>query len=129
MQEGPQFVHGEAKQAAPKALSHLVELRKKRAAMAKAKRKGHTVKGLDQFASKQARGRGGDATRSSKLEPYAYLKLNPKLTKEKTRAKSLSSIERVVTKAKQGIAKGQKAKRLFEKRSKKGKAKGRKKGK
>jgi len=53
--DGPQFVHGKEDAAPKRALSRLVELRKQRAAKASAKRKGHNVKGLDKFESKQAK--------------------------------------------------------------------------
>merc|ERR1719181_488175 len=98
MQEGPQFVHGKEEGAKPaRSLSKLAALRQQRQA-----RKGHKVTGMDSYKSKKGK---GDATKNSKLQPYAYMRLDPKLGKEKTRGKAVASIERVVQKAKKGIAK------------------------
>lgn len=94
-----------------KALSQLAELRKKRKlalAEKRAERKGHIVKGLDNFKPGKKKA-SGDAQRKSGLEPFAYVALNPKITKERLKTKAVKSFQRVVKGAKAGVLKGQKA--------------------
>lgn len=73
-------------------------------------RKGdHIVKGLDQFRPGKKKAQG-DAVRKNKLLPFAYVKLNPKITKEKHKGKAMQSLARVVQKgSKKGVVRGGKA--------------------
>merc|ERR1712098_1023022 len=89
----------------------------------RAAKAGHKVIGLTGYENK-SKG-GGDAARNSKVEPYAYMRLNPKMMKEKKKSKALSSISKVVQKAKAGALKGAKAK-AFQARRMKSKAKSQK---
>lgn len=102
-----------------KALSKLASLRKSRleARMkAKTERRGaHQIKGLENFKPGK-KGAQGDASRpDAALEPYAYVRLNPKVTKEKHKAKATASFNKVVQGAKKGIVKGLKAKKMDKK--------------
>jgi len=96
-----------------KPLSKLAAIRERRiVAKAKARlerRSGHIVKGLDGFKPGKKKA-AGDARRKSALEPFAYVRLNPKVTKEKFRGKATESFARVVQGAKKGVLKGHKAK-------------------
>jgi ribosomal RNA-processing protein 12 len=95
-----------------KAVSKLTQLRNVRAQKkaAQTKKRGHTVRGFDDFAP--GRGAGGDAMRKgAKVEPFAYLKLNPRLAKEKKKTKAMGTINKVVRKAKVGTEKGMKARK------------------
>merc|ERR1712228_657645 len=69
----------------------------------------HVVKGLDGFKPGKKKAQG-DATRKSKLKPYAYVRLNPKVTKEKFKDKASKSFSKIVQGAKKGVVKGLKAK-------------------
>jgi len=97
----------------PKALSRLAQMRASRArakAMVRAERRGgHILKGLDEYkpGTKKA---AGDASRKSSLKPFAYVRLNPKVTKEKFRSKATDSFAKVIKGSKQGVLKGHKAK-------------------
>merc|ERR1711904_618748 len=94
-----------------KSLSHLAQLRnKKREARLAAKREkaGHQVKGLASYAP-GSKGEGDKDTRKDKLEPYAYIRLNPKFGKERFKHKAVGSFKKVIKGAKQGIAKGMKS--------------------
>merc|ERR1719281_2324420 len=95
-----------------KAVSKLTQLKNVRAQKKAhlSKKRGHTVRGFDDFAP--GRGSGGDAMRKGqKVEPFAYLKLNPRLAKEKKKTKAMNTINKVVKKARVGTEKGLKAKR------------------
>merc|ERR1712003_51487 len=80
-------------------------------ARAKAARKGsHTVKGLESFKPSSRKKSQGDAMRAgSTLEPFAYVKLNPKVSKEKYKTKATDSFANVVKGVKKGVVKGRKA--------------------
>jgi len=110
--EGNIFTAGEAPKRG-KALSRLAEMRASRAkakAKARLERRTHIVKGLDSFKPGKKKA-SGDATRKgSNLEPYAFVRLNPKVTKEKFKNKAAQSFERVVQGVKKGVLKGRKAK-------------------
>jgi len=96
-----------------KSLSKLQALRKKRALPKKTKKtttKGHTVKGLESFAPNK-KGRG-DAKKKNTMDPYAYVKFNNKLFKEKHKSKAVSSFETVTQGGKKAL-KGRKAKILL----------------
>ncbi|KAF4653744.1 hypothetical protein FOZ61_008730 [Perkinsus olseni] len=79
-----------------KGLGRLAEIRAAKKGARRA-RLQHDVKGLDQCAP-GAKNRGsGDAQRQAAvLQPYAYVRLNPKLVKEKFKSESIRSIDRVV---------------------------------
>jgi len=106
------FTHGvDTKKLKP--LSQLAEKRKARA-LARMKTKyenrgTHAVKGLDGFKPGKKKAQG-DATRKSKLKPFAYVRLNPKVTKEKFKEKASKSFAKVIKGAKKGVVKGLKAK-------------------
>merc|ERR1711904_743919 len=94
-----------------KSLSHLAQLRnKKRETRLAARREksAHQVKGLSSYAP-GAKGEGDKDTRKDKLEPYAYIRLNPKVGKERHKHKAVGSFKKVIKGAKQGIAKGLKS--------------------
>jgi len=107
------FSHGVAGKSEPKALSRLAQMRANRAsAKAKARverRNSHIVKGLEEYKPGSSKA-AGDAKRHSKLNPFAYVRLNPKVTKEKFRGKATDSFSKVIKGAKQGVLKGHKAK-------------------
>jgi len=98
-----------------KSLSKLQALRKRRAELVQAgKRKkktaakgGHAVQGVDQFAPNNKS--KGDAKKKNALDPYAYVKLNQKLFKEKHKHKAMSSFETIAKGGKKAL-KGRKAK-------------------
>eukprot|EP00933_Yihiella_yeosuensis_P028517 TRINITY_DN2234_c0_g2_i1.p1 TRINITY_DN2234_c0_g2~~TRINITY_DN2234_c0_g2_i1.p1 ORF type:complete len:978 (+),score=249.09 TRINITY_DN2234_c0_g2_i1:273-2936(+) len=94
------------------ALSQLAARREARAkakAKLKTERRGsHIIRGLDGFKPGKKKAQG-DAKRSSKLEPYAYVRLNPKVTKEKFKDKATASFSKVIKGAKKGVLKGMKA--------------------
>lgn len=99
-----------------KKLKPLSQLAAKRAARAKAKavarverRSAHVIKGLDSFKPGKKKAAGDVQRQGQSLKPYAYVKLNPKVTKEKFKDKAVKSFERVLKGAKNGILKGQKA--------------------
>jgi len=105
---------GEAAPKKEKALSKLAALRRQRAeAKAKAKaarRGGHAIKGLDVYKPGRKNRADGDAVRQGQaLEPYAYVRLNPKIAKEKFKDKATASFSKVVKGAKKGVLRGQKA--------------------
>jgi len=106
------FNLGTDTQTKPKALSQLAAQRRARAeakARAQSARKGsHIVKGLDTFRPGKKKAQG-DARRKSKFEPYAYIRLNPKVTKEKFKSKATESFSKVLKGAKKGVLKGMKA--------------------
>lgn len=96
-----------------KPLSKLAALRAKRAAakaQARAEKKNaHIIKGLDNYKPKKKS--AGDAKKKgAKLEPFAYVRLNPKVTKEKFKDKATASFAKVLKGAKKGVLKGLKAK-------------------
>eukprot|EP00927_Polykrikos_kofoidii_P041815 TRINITY_DN3566_c0_g1_i1.p1 TRINITY_DN3566_c0_g1~~TRINITY_DN3566_c0_g1_i1.p1 ORF type:complete len:1389 (-),score=303.85 TRINITY_DN3566_c0_g1_i1:301-4467(-) len=103
---------GDAKK--PKALSKLAGMRLARQqarAKAKAEKKNsHTIKGLDSYKPGARKAEGDARRKGQKLEPYAYIRLNPKVTKEKFKGKATQSFSKVVKGAKQGVLKGLKAK-------------------
>ncbi|CAJ1413139.1 unnamed protein product [Effrenium voratum] len=105
-----EFTHGTEK---PRALSQLAQQRKARAeakAKAKAARKGvHLIKGMDSFKPGKKKAQGDAKRKGSKLEPYAYVRLNPKVTKEKFKTKATETFAKVVKGAKKGVVKGMKA--------------------
>lgn len=107
------FNHGtSAKSGTP--LSHLAEMRRKRqAAKARARlAKGgglHLIQGLDQYKPKK--NSQGDAKRKGQtVDPYAYVRLNPKVVREKFKDKATASFSRLVKGVKQGVLRGKKAK-------------------
>lgn len=116
----------------PKALSRLAAMRASRAqakARARIERRTHVVKGLDNYKPGKSKA-SGDATRKgSNLEPFAFLRLNPKVTKEKFKSKAVKSFERVVQGVKKGVVKGKKAKARDKKMQMAKQAKKRKQGK
>merc|ERR1712070_566112 len=73
------------------------------------RRNAHIVKGLDAFKPGKKKA-SGDARRKNSLEPFAYVRLNPKVTKEKFRSKATDSFAKVIKGAKKGVLKGHKAK-------------------
>jgi len=97
----------------PKALSQLAAQRARRAqAKAKARiaRKGsHIIKGLDTYKPGKKKAQGDAKRKGSKLEPFAYVRLNPKVTKEKYKSKATESFSKVIKGAKKGVVKGMKA--------------------
>ena len=107
-----EFSHGTASEK-PKALSQLAMQRKTRAearAKAKAARKGvHLIKGLDTYKPGRKKAQGDAKRKGSKLEPFAYVRLNPKVTKEKFKTKATETFAKVVQGAKKGVVKGMKA--------------------
>lgn len=65
----------------------------------------------ERFRSKKS---GGDVKGASKMEPYAYWPLDRKMLNKKRRGKQAAAskgLEKIVKGAKQGAAKGRKAKR------------------
>eukprot|EP00398_MALV-I-01_sp_L67-1_P000443 gene443-895_t len=82
----------------PKQKMSLSQLKKMkgRKQMKRLAKKGHNITGLDQFKPKKKS--SGDAKRHSALEPFAYMRLNPKLTHEKNKIKAMASLGEVVTK-------------------------------
>jgi len=111
-EEPKEFSHGVSSEK-PKALSQLAMQRKARAearAKAKAARKGvHLIKGLDTYKPGRKKAQGDAKRKGSKLEPFAYVRLNPKVTKEKFKTKATETFARVVQGAKKGVVKGMKA--------------------
>lgn len=107
-----EFSHGMASEK-PKALSQLAMQRKARAearAKAKAAKKGvHLIKGLDTYKPGRKKAQGDAQRKGSKLEPFAYVRLNPKVTKEKFKTKATETFAKVVQGAKKGVVKGMKA--------------------
>ncbi|CAE8668627.1 unnamed protein product, partial [Polarella glacialis] len=115
----------------------LQQLAAKRLARAKAKAKArvdrrgaHLIKGLDSFKPGKKKSQGDAKRKGSKLEPFAYVRLNPKVTKEKYKGKATDSFAKVIRGAKKGVLKGAKArkadgkKREFAETRKKKQAKG-----
>jgi len=102
-----------------KPLSRLAALRearnKTRAEVRASRRAAHTIKGMDKFKPGKKRAQGDAKRPGQKLEPFAYIQLNPKVTKEKFKTKATQSFQRVVKGAKKGILKGLKAKARDEK--------------
>eukprot|EP00931_Biecheleriopsis_adriatica_P086974 TRINITY_DN61502_c0_g1_i1.p1 TRINITY_DN61502_c0_g1~~TRINITY_DN61502_c0_g1_i1.p1 ORF type:complete len:1372 (+),score=411.46 TRINITY_DN61502_c0_g1_i1:140-4117(+) len=97
----------------PKALTQLAAQRAARAqakAVARAARKGsHIIKGLDSYKPGKKKAQGDARRKGSKLEPFAYVRLNPKVTKEKFKGKATESFSKVIKGAKKGVLKGMKA--------------------
>lgn len=83
-------------------LSALKKLRAAKNAKRLAK-KGHNIKGGEEF--KPGKRAQGDAKRLAKVEPYAYMSLNPKFVHEKHRSKTLASISEIVSKTKKSTLK------------------------
>ena len=77
----------------------LTQLKKMRGRkhMKKLAKKGHSITGLENYAPKKKS--KGDAKRHQALEPFAYMRLNPKLTHEKNKIKAMASLGEVVKKA------------------------------
>ncbi|CAE7686049.1 unnamed protein product, partial [Symbiodinium sp. CCMP2456] len=109
--EAPQFTHGTASK--PKALSQLAAQRKARAeakAQARAARRGvHVIKGMESYKPGRKRAQGDAKRKGAKLEPFAYVRLNPKVTKEKFKTKATETFSKVIKGAKKGVLKGKKA--------------------
>ncbi|CAE6970171.1 unnamed protein product [Symbiodinium natans] len=110
--EAPQFTHGAASK--PKALSQLAAQRKARAeakAQARAARRGgvHLIKGMESYKPGRKKAQGDAKRKGAKLEPYAYVALNPKVTKEKFKTKATETFSKVIKGAKKGVLKGKKA--------------------
>lgn len=80
------------------------------------KKKQHQVRGLEHYAPTKNKARGDVKRKGQTLDPYAYVALNPKLVKEKFKAKSMQSFANVVGKAPE---RGAKAKRVMNTRMKK----------
>lgn len=99
---------------APGALSKLSAQRKERAAakaVAKSERKrSHVVKGLEGYKPGKKNSQGDARRKGQKLEPYAYVSLNPKILKEKYRKKAITSFSKVISDKKKGIVRGGKIK-------------------
>jgi len=100
-----------------KKVKPLSRLAAQRHARAQAKIKGrvekrgtHQIKGLDNFKPGKKGGQGDAKRKGTKLEPFAYVRLNPKIQKEKYRRRATQTFERVVKGAKSGILKGLKGK-------------------
>lgn len=100
-----------------KKVSPLSQLAAKRLARAKAKaqakserRGGHIIRGMESYKPGRKKAQGDAKRRGSKLEPFAYVRLNPKVTKEKFKDKATHSFSKVIKGAKKGILKGMKAK-------------------
>lgn len=116
-EEGGKFsigTHGGPRR--PKAALSLLAGRRRAHAEAKAqaraeKRNAHQVKGLDIYAPTKKNAEGDAKRKGSKLQPYAYVRLNPKVTKEKFRNKAIGTFSKVITGAKAGVLKGMKAKK------------------
>eukprot|EP00928_Gymnodinium_smaydae_P040303 TRINITY_DN27349_c0_g5_i1.p1 TRINITY_DN27349_c0_g5~~TRINITY_DN27349_c0_g5_i1.p1 ORF type:complete len:1381 (+),score=350.47 TRINITY_DN27349_c0_g5_i1:88-4230(+) len=115
----------------PRALSKLAAQRAARAlakAKAKAERRGtHAVRGLENYRPGKKNADGDAKRKGQKLEPFAYVRLNPKVAKEKFKDKATKSFSKVVKGAKQGVLKGLKAKARDSKRLKPNESKTRKK--
>ena len=90
-----------------KTLSSLRALRERKR-LANVERRGLRTKGLNNFApGKKAQ---GDVMRKgAKHEPFAYVSLNPKLSKERHKGKVVQSLKGIVKGAKKGTLRGQKA--------------------
>eukprot|EP00929_Paragymnodinium_shiwhaense_P100288 TRINITY_DN6250_c0_g1_i1.p1 TRINITY_DN6250_c0_g1~~TRINITY_DN6250_c0_g1_i1.p1 ORF type:complete len:1362 (-),score=479.40 TRINITY_DN6250_c0_g1_i1:136-4221(-) len=103
----------------PKALSKLAEIRAKREEAKRAqrieRRKAHQVKGLDSYKPRKKNAQGDSMRKGQQLEPFAYVRLNPKLVKEKFKDKATTSFSKVVRGAKKGVLKGFKAKAMDKK--------------
>jgi len=106
------FSHGTAGKKVG-ALSKLAEMRKNRAEAKRAvkveRRRNHQMKGMEQYKPKN-KSQGDARRKGQKLEPFAYISLNPKVTKEKFKERATKSFAKVVQGAKKGIVKGLKAK-------------------
>jgi len=82
-----------------KNLSNLAELRVTREKEGRKKERQHEVVGLDPDSKR----RNGDARRKGQvLEPYAYVRLNPSLSKEKHKGLAVRSFKKVLTISKRG---------------------------
>jgi len=93
-------------------LQLLAEQRKRRVAakaLARMARKTHVVRGLDSYKPSKKKAQGDIKRKGTALQPYAYVRLNPKVVKEKHKDKSTASLSRVIKGAKQGVLKGLKA--------------------
>mmetsp|Transcript_18839 Transcript_18839/g.43806 ORF Transcript_18839/g.43806 Transcript_18839/m.43806 type:complete len:1340 (-) Transcript_18839:140-4159(-) len=107
------FTLGTASGTGAKPLSKLAAMRAARAkakAKAKAARKAtHMVKGMEGSKPGKKKAQGDVKRAGSKLEPFAYVKLNPRAVKEKFKDKNQEAFAKVVKGAKNGIIKGNKA--------------------
>ncbi|CAE7217698.1 unnamed protein product [Symbiodinium sp. KB8] len=96
--EAPQFT-----------LSQLAAQRKARAeakAQARAARRGvHVIKGMESYKPGRKRAQGDAKRKGAKLEPFAYVRLNPKVTKEKFKTKATETFSKVIKGAKKGVLK------------------------
>uniref|UniRef100_A0A0G4F1D1 RRP12 HEAT domain-containing protein n=1 Tax=Chromera velia CCMP2878 TaxID=1169474 RepID=A0A0G4F1D1_9ALVE len=93
-------------------LSRLKEVSESRKAAIKqrSKKQGHSIqKSGDSWKSKRG---SGDVKGKSKINPYAYLRLNPKMAKEKNKDRATRSLATVVKSAKGGVKKGLKARHM-----------------
>jgi len=111
-------------------LSRLAAQRKARMAIKAQARQGgaHIIKGLDTFKPKK-KAQGDVKRKGSNLKPYAYVKLNPKVFKEKHKDKATMSFAKVINGSKQSVLKGGKAKgREIKRRQEAEKRKRRRKG-
>jgi hypothetical protein len=110
--KGKLFNHGTVSNEKP--LSKLAAMRAARArakAKARMERRGsHIVKGLDSFKPGSKKASGDAMRKGTRLNPFAYVRLNPKITKEKFRSKATESFEKVLKGTKKGVLKGKKAK-------------------
>merc|ERR1711972_93031 len=73
------------------------------------RRRSHIIKGLDSCKPGKKNAQGDANRTGSTLMPYAYVRLNPKLTKERFKDKATSSFSKVIQGAKKGVLKGMKA--------------------
>jgi hypothetical protein len=112
--EVQEVAEGAEPEAKAKPLSRLAEKRQKAArekAEAKVeRRRSHLVKGLDSYKPGKKSAQGDARRKGTKIEPYAYVSLNPKIVKEKFKSKAIQSFTKVVGVNKQGIKRGGKAK-------------------
>lgn len=113
----PKFAVGEDTTGARKKLkplSRLAAIREARVqarARVKLEKGGHLIKGLDNYRpGTKSRGQGDARRPGTKLEPYAYVRLNPRIAKEKFKKRAIQSFAKVIKGAKQGVLKGKKAK-------------------
>jgi hypothetical protein len=91
--------------------SHMSKRSQKKAATeetSKRNRRKHDLVGLTQFAPKKSNS-FGDAKRSAgDTDPYAYVRLNPSLVREKFRGNALQTLSRVIRKTGEKASKKQK---------------------
>ncbi|CAE7559620.1 unnamed protein product [Symbiodinium microadriaticum] len=75
----------------------------------KPRRGVHVIKGMESYKPGRKRAQGDAKRKGAKLEPFAYVRLNPKVTKEKFKTKATETFSKVIKGAKKGVLKGKKA--------------------